>query len=255
MQPKIKISASILAANPVRLEDEIKKVEKAGIDLIHIDVMDGHFVPNITMGPFIVEGIKRITKVPLDIHLMIENPERYINAFAKAAGEGDIITFHIETAKNPKEVVSLIKNTGLKAGVSLNPNTSTGTVENLLDTIDMVLVMSVYPGFAGQKFIPGALPKIQKLRSIVPYEVDIEVDGGITAENVAEVVQQGANVVVAASAIFKANDPYSAAKILKQIAEQASKKKHDNKKNYNRITTLLSSPFEGNEGIEQKIEK
>jgi len=118
MQPRIKIAASILAANPMRLEEEIKQIEMAGVDLIHIDVMDGHFVPNITMGPFIVEGIKRIAKIPLDIHLMIENPERYLKPFAEAAGKGDLITFHIETTKNPKEVISLIRDTGLKAGVS-----------------------------------------------------------------------------------------------------------------------------------------
>ncbi len=236
MQPKIKIAASILAANPVRLEDEIKKVETAGVDLIHIDVMDGHFVPNITMGPFIVEGIKRITKVPLDIHLMIENPERYIDAFAGAARRGDLITFHIEAAKNPREVISLIKNAGLKAGVSLNPNTPTDMVENLLDTVDMVLAMSVYPGFAGQKFISSVLPKVARLRSIAPDRLDIEIDGGITTENVAEVVQQGANVIVAASAIFKAHDPYSATRILKQIAEQAAKKEYQNTINSNQIT-------------------
>ncbi len=250
MQPTTKISASILAANSVRLEDEIKKVEMAGVDLIHIDVMDGHFVPNITMGPFIVEGIKRITQIPLDIHLMIENPERYIGAFAEVAGSGDLITFHVEAAKNPEEVISLIKNTGLKASVSLNPDTPTRTVENLLDMVDMVLVMSVYPGFAGQKFIPGVLPKIAKLRSMAPDKVDIEVDGGITTENVAEVVRQGANVIVAASAIFKANDPCSATKTLKQIAEQAARKKYDNTTNYDQVTTLLSSPSTGDKEVE-----
>lgn len=229
MLPKIKIAASILAANPVRLEDEIKKVEMAGVDLIHIDVMDGHFVPNITMGPFIVEGIKHITKVPLDIHLMIENPERYVSAFAEAAGVGDLITFHIETAKKPKEVISLIKNAGLKAGISLNPDTQTESVENLLDTVDMVLVMSVNPGFAGQKFIAKVLPKIAKLRTLAPNEMDIEVDGGITTETISQAVQQGANVIVAASAIFKTNDPCSATKILKQIAEQAVKEGCRNK--------------------------
>lgn len=145
MQPAIKIAASILGANPVRLEEEIKKIEQAGIDLIHIDVMDGHFVPNITMGPFIVEGIRRITDVPLDIHLMIEHPERYVNAFAAAARAGDLITFHRETTEEPKEIVELIKKTGLKAGVSLNPDTPTETVEDLLDVLDLVLVMSVNP--------------------------------------------------------------------------------------------------------------
>ena len=229
MQPKIKIAASILAANPVRLEDEIKKAEMAGIDLIHIDVMDGHFVPNITMGPFIVEGIKRITKVPLDIHLMIEHPERYINTFAKAAGRDDFITFHIETTKNPKDVIKLIKNEGLKAGVSLNPDTQTDSIENLLDIVDMVLIMSVNPGFSGQKFISRILPKIAKLRSMATYEMDIEVDGGITPENISQVVQHGANVIVAASAIFKTNDPSSAIQTLKQLAERIVREEFHNR--------------------------
>ncbi|MFN3531902.1 MAG: ribulose-phosphate 3-epimerase [Candidatus Brocadia sp.] len=220
MQPKIKIAASILAANPVRLEDEIKKVEIAGVDLIHIDVMDGHFVPNITMGPFIVEGIRRITKVPLDIHLMIEHPERYVNVFADAAGDGDLITFHIETTKKPREVISSIKNAGLKAGVSLNPDTPAELVEHILDAVDMVLVMSVNPGFAGQRFISKVLPKIARLRSIAPDEMDIEVDGGITTETITQAVQQGANVIVAASAIFKTSDPCIAVKTLRQMAEQ-----------------------------------
>ncbi|MDE1888950.1 MAG: ribulose-phosphate 3-epimerase [Planctomycetota bacterium] len=224
MQPKIKIAASILAANPVRLEDEIKKVEMAGVDLIHIDVMDGHFVPNITVGPFIVEGIKHITKVPLDIHLMIEHPERYVKTFAEAAGKGDLITFHIEATKKPEEVISLIRGTGLKVGVSMNPDTSTEIVENLLDMVDMVLVMSVNPGFAGQKFISKVLPKIVRLRSVAPGKMDIEVDGGITIENISQVVQQGANVIVAASAIFKTSDPFSAIKNLRQMAEEVNRK-------------------------------
>lgn len=231
MQPAIKIAASILGANPVRLEEEIKKIEQAGIDLIHIDVMDGHFVPNITMGPFIVEGIRRITDVPLDIHLMIEHPERYVNAFAAAARAGDLITFHRETTEEPKEIVELIKKTGLKAGVSLNPDTPTETVEDLLDVLDLVLVMSVNPGFAGQRFIPKALPKIARLRSIAPDEMDIEVDGGITTETVSQAAQQGANVIVAASAIFKADDPVNAIKTLRQTAEQAVKRECAQKAN------------------------
>src|SRR3989339_1800028 len=229
MQPKIKIAASILAANPMRLEDEIKKAEMAGIDLIHIDVMDGHFVPNITMGPFIVEGIKRITKVPLDIHLMVEHPERYINAFAKAAGRDDFITFHIETTKNPNEVIKLIKDEGLKAGVSLNPDTQTDSIENLLDIVDMVLIMSVNPGFSGQKFISRVLPKIAKLRNMATDEMDIEVDGGITPENISQVVQNGANVIVAASAIFKTNDPSNAIQTLKQLAERIVREEFHNR--------------------------
>ncbi len=221
MQPKIKIAASILAANPVRLEDDIKMVENAGVDWIHIDVMDGHFVPNLTMGPFIVEGIKRITKAPLDIHLMIERPERYIEAFAKAAGRGDLITFHIEVAKYPGDVISLIKDAGLKAGVSLNPATPAETVFPVLGSVDLVLAMSVNPGFAGQKFIKEVMPKIAQLRSQAPENVDIEVDGGVTLENVSQVAKNGANVIVAASAIFKAEDPSDAINKLRYLAENA----------------------------------
>lgn len=225
MLPKIKIAASILAADPAYFADEIKRVERAGIDLIHIDVMDGHFVPNITMGPFIVEGIKKIASVPLDIHLMIEHPERYIKEFAKAAGTGDFLVFHIETTHEPEKIISMIKQEGLKAAISLNPQTHTGLVEDLLDMIDMVLVMSVNPGFAGQKFIPDVLPKIARLRSIAPKGLDIEVDGGINAETVSMVVQEGANVIVAASAIFKNDNPAHAVGTLRQIAEQVVEEK------------------------------
>ncbi|MBZ0190586.1 MAG: ribulose-phosphate 3-epimerase [Candidatus Kuenenia stuttgartiensis] len=224
MRNKIKISASILAANPMRFEEEIKRIEAAGIDLIHIDVMDGHFVPNITIGPFIVAGIRRITNIPLDIHLMIEHPERYVEAFAGAAEGNGIITFHIETVKNPKEIISLIKSTGMKVGISLNPGTPVEMIENFLDQVDMALVMSVNPGFAGQKFIPIALPKIARLRDKAPDKMDIQVDGGITPDNISQVVKQGANVIVAASAIFKTSDPGNAIKSLKQIAEQTMEK-------------------------------
>lgn len=224
MQPKVKISASILAANPVRLEDEIKKIENAAIDLIHIDVMDGHFVPNITMGPFIIKGIKKITQVPLDIHLMISHPEFYVKDFVDAAGEGDFITFHIETTKMPEAIISYIKNRGLKAGVSLNPLTPVKSVEHLIGSLDMVLVMSVNPGFEGQKFIPDVLPKIAALRNASPDNLDIEVDGGLNTETITQAVQQGANVIVAATAIFKANDPCVAIKTLRQKAEDAQKR-------------------------------
>ncbi len=233
MQPKIKISASILAANPVRLEDEIKKIENAAIDLIHIDVMDGHFVPNITMGPFLVKGIKKITRVPLDIHLMISHPEFYVKDFVDAAGEGDFITFHIETTRMPEAVISYIKNRGLKAGVSLNPLTPVKSVEHLIGSLDMVLVMSVNPGFEGQKFMPDVLPKIAAVRNASqaaamrnssPDSLEIEVDGGINTETITQAVQKGANVIVAATAIFKADDPCAAIKTLRQKAEDAQKK-------------------------------
>lgn len=233
MRPEIKISASILAANPVRLEEEIKRIEGAAIDLIHIDVMDGHFVPNITMGPFIVKGIKKITRVPLDIHLMISHPEFYVKDFVDAAGEGDFITFHIETTRMPEAIISLIKSKGLKAGVSLNPLTPVKSIERLIESLDMALVMSVNPGFEGQKFIPDVLPKIAALRNTSqiaamrnasPDILEIEVDGGINTETITQTVRKGANVIVAATAIFKADDPCAAIRTLRQKAKDATKK-------------------------------
>jgi ribulose-phosphate 3-epimerase len=224
MRPEIKISASILAANPVRLEEEIKRIEGAAIDLIHIDVMDGHFVPNITMGPFIVKGIKKITRVPLDIHLMISHPEFYVKDFADAAGEDDFITFHIETTRMPEAIISFIKSRGLKAGVSLNPLTPVKSIERLIESLDMALVMSVNPGFEGQKFIPEVLPKIAALRNASPDKLEIEVDGGINTETITQTVRQGANVIVAATAIFKADDPCAAIRTLRQKAKDATKK-------------------------------
>jgi len=194
----LKIAPSILSADFGNLEDEIKKVEKAGADLIHIDVMDGHFVPNITIGPLIVKAARKATKLPLDVHLMIENPDKYIPAFAKAGA--DIITIHVEASKDLERDIALIKKNGAKPGVVVNPATPVEKVFPYLDQVAMILIMSVYPGFAGQKFIPEVLPKIKKLRQ--KTNIDIEVDGGVTPENAAQVIKAGANVLVAGSAIF-----------------------------------------------------
>ena len=203
----IKIAPSILSADFSNLGEEIKKVEAAGADLIHIDVMDGHFVPNITVGPLIVKACRKITKLPLDVHLMIENPDRYIPDFARAGA--DIITIQVEASKNLNEDIELIKRNNVKPGVVVNPVTSVESVYSVLDKIDMVLIMSVNPGFEAQKFMPEVLPKIRELkktRDTRHLTYDIEVDGGINLDIAKEVVKAGANVLVAGSAIFYAKD-------------------------------------------------
>jgi len=217
---QIKISASILAADPTQLGNEIKCVEKAGVDMIHIDVMDGHFVPNLTMGPFIVERIKEITKVPLDIHLMIENPDRYVESFTQKTTKDDILTFHIEATNNPLSVVNLIKDRGIKAGVAINPDTHERTVEKLLKSIDMLLVMTVYPGFSGQAFKKYVCEKLRKLREMAPENLDIEVDGGIKPETIPDAASAGANVFAAATSIFAKDDYKEAIEELRRKAQE-----------------------------------
>ncbi len=212
----IKVAPSILSADFTRLAEEIGAVERAGADLIHIDVMDGHFVPNITIGPLVVKAARKATKLPLDVHLMIENPDRYIPDFAKAGA--DIITIHAEASKNLDEDIELIKMNNVKPGVVINPATPAEKVFHVLDKVAMVLVMSVNPGFEGQKFMPEVLPKIRELRSRVASlgsRVDIEIDGGINAETAKEAVKAGANVLVAGSAIFYSKDYAAAIKSLK----------------------------------------
>lgn len=207
MVAKIKIAPSILSADFGHLAEEIKKVEQAGADLIHIDVMDGHFVPNITMGPLVVKAVKKLTKLPLDVHLMIENPDKYIAAFAKAGA--DIITIQVEASTDLARDIKLIKDQGVKPGLVVNPATPIEKVFPFLGQIDMVLIMSVNPGFEGQKFMPEVLDKIRQLKSLVvsrQLSVDIEVDGGINLKTAPQVVKAGANVLVAGSAIFYSQD-------------------------------------------------
>ncbi|OGC08585.1 ribulose-phosphate 3-epimerase [candidate division WOR-1 bacterium RIFOXYA2_FULL_36_21] len=199
----IKIAPSILSADFKNLEKEINKVEEAGADLIHIDIMDGHFVPNITIGPLIVKACRDVTNLPLDVHLMIENPDRYIPSFAKAGA--DIITIHVEASKNLDEDIALIRQNNVKPGVVINPPTPADKVFDILTKIAMVLVMSVNPGFEGQSFMPEILPKIKQLREEIKkrkLNVDIEVDGGINLKTASKAVNAGANVLVAGSAIF-----------------------------------------------------
>lgn len=208
---KILIAPSLLSANFANLREEVKRVEDAGADWLHIDVMDGHFVPNITIGPVVVRAIKKIAGAPLDVHLMIENPQDYVEAFVKAGS--DIITFHIEAVKEPGSVISLIKKFGRKAGISIKPNTKVSTINSILDKIDLVLVMSVEPGFGGQDFIDSAIPKIKELRQI--YQGDISVDGGINDENAVSVKEAGATILVAGSFIFSAKDARDAIRRLR----------------------------------------
>jgi ribulose-phosphate 3-epimerase len=212
MKRTIKVAPSILSADFSRLGEEIKAVEAAGADLIHIDVMDGHFVPNITIGPLIVQACRKATKLPLDVHLMIENPELYIADFAKAGA--DYITVHAEAARHLHRLVQSIReHKGVKAGVSLNPATPLEELDYILDELDLVLIMSVNPGFGGQAFIPSALRKIRELRQLIndrKLSVEIEVAGGVKAENAAAIAGAGADILVAGSAVYGAKD-YAAA--------------------------------------------
>lgn len=204
----IKIAPSILSADFSKMGEEVLSLEQSGADLVHCDVMDGVFVNNITFGIKMVEDLRKITKLPLDCHLMIVHPEKYVERFAKAGA--DIITVHYEACRdNLKEVLELIKSTGVKCGAVINPDTPVSAIEEAIPLCDMVLVMSVFPGFGGQKFIPEALDKLRLVRKIVDgldKEIDVQIDGGVTKDNVAEIKAAGANVIVAGSAVFKAAD-------------------------------------------------
>ena len=203
----IKIAPSILSADFSRLGEEIAAIDSAGADYIHIDVMDGHFVPNITIGPLVVDAVRKVTQKPLDVHLMIENPDLYIPDFAKAGA--DIIVVHEEAVDHLDRTIQLIKSFGKKAGVSINPGTPINTLEAILDDLDLVLVMTVNPGFGGQSFIDSCLPKIKGLREMITargLNVELEVDGGVKLDNIAKIAQAGADVFVAGSAVFNADD-------------------------------------------------
>ena len=207
---QIKISPSILSADFTRLADQVREAEEAGVDYIHVDVMDGHFVPNITIGPLVVKSLRPITKLPLDVHLMIENPEFYIEDFSKAGA--DIITVHQEATPHLHRTIQKIHDLGIKAGVSINPSTSVRTLDEIICDVDLILVMSVNPGFGGQSYIHSCTNKIRKVREMLDdrgVSADLEVDGGVNVDTVNEVISAGANAFVAGSAIF--NDKNSIA--------------------------------------------
>jgi ribulose-phosphate 3-epimerase len=218
---KIRLAPSILAADFAALGDQIAAAERGGADYIHVDVMDGHFVPNITVGPPVVASLKRVTRVPLDVHLMISEPDRYIDAFAKAGA--DMISVHVEVAPHLHRTVSYIHSFGLKAGVVLNPSTPVVTLEEIACDADYVLVMSVNPGFGGQTFIPRSESKVRVVRALLDRagsRAAVEIDGGIDTKTVGAVVAAGAEILVAGSAIFHTSDPETAARELKALAQR-----------------------------------
>ena len=203
---KIQISPSILSADFSRLGKDIKRLENGGADLIHVDVMDGHFVPNLTIGPPVIRALRKYTKLPFDVHLMISPVHKYIKSYAQAGA--DIITIHPESTNNLSKSIKEIKRFKKKVGISLNPNSSINLVTKYLDKIDLVLIMSVYPGFGGQKFMPKVLSKIEKLKKLKEkynFKFDIEVDGGINFSNSKSVIMAGANILVSGTTIFKEN--------------------------------------------------
>ena len=212
MTVTVKLAPSILAADFTRLGEQVREAERAGADRIHVDVMDGHFVPNISMGPFVVRAIRPVTRLPLEVHLMIEEPDRYLEAFAEAGA--DTLLAHVENSAHLNRTVQHIRHLGKKAGVVLNPATSAVMLAEILPDVDLVLAMTVNPGFGGQEFIPGVLGKIGRLRQMIDEVrpgADLEVDGGIEPETAPLAVQAGARVLVAGSAVFRAKDGVAAA--------------------------------------------
>lgn len=221
MKKYIQIAPSILSADFGRLGEEIRAVDQAGCDIIHIDVMDGHFVPNITIGPLVVQAARAVTDKDLDVHLMITNADKYVDAFASAGA--DWITVHVEACNHLHRTVSRIKELGKKAGVVLNPATSLSTLDYILEEVDLVMLMSVNPGFGGQSFIPSTLDKVRQLRQRIDAKelsVDIEIDGGISEKTVSDVAEAGANIFVAGSAIYGSGDYKQTIESLRGLAEE-----------------------------------
>jgi ribulose-phosphate 3-epimerase len=219
MPPSLRIAPSILSADLGRLAEEIRDAEAGGADWIHVDVMDGRFVPNITLGPVVVEGARRATSLPLDVHLMIVEPERYVEAFAKAGA--DVISVHVEACTHLQRTLSEIRRMGKRAGAVLNPHTPEDVLRYVLDDLDLVLLMTVNPGFGGQSFLPAVLPKIAAVRKMIDASgraIDLEVDGGVTRENARRVVEAGARVLIAGSAVFGQKDRRAATLAIREQA-------------------------------------
>ena len=217
----VEIAPSILSADFTHLGDQISAVEEGGASYVHVDVMDGHFVPNITIGPFIVKWVRKSTKLPIDVHLMIENPDLFISEFARAGA--NLISVHPETTYHLHRTIKLIQNTGCRAGVVLNPATPLSAIEEVIEDVDYVLLMSVNPGFGGQEFIPSSFDKLRRLRALLRARTSrakIEIDGGIGPNNASEVVAAGAEILVAGSAIFNTPDPVEAVRALDRAANQ-----------------------------------
>jgi ribulose-phosphate 3-epimerase len=213
----VKIAPSILSADFAALADDVARVEAGGPDQLHVDVMDGRFVPNITVGPIVVEALRKRTRLPLDVHLMILEPERYVGDFIAAGA--DMVTVHAEACPHLQRVLGQIREAGAKAGVALNPSTSPDVLEYVVDDLDLILVMSVNPGFGGQRFIPSAYTKLQRIRQILGVRaVELSVDGGVKLEHVRPLAQAGATALVAGSAIFGSPDPASVVKEMKRLA-------------------------------------
>jgi ribulose-phosphate 3-epimerase len=214
----MKIAPSILSADFAALGEAIARVEAAGADLLHVDVMDGHFVPNLSIGPPVIESIRKRTRLPLDVHLMIEEPERWVETYVRSGA--DYVTVHVEASAHLERTLTLIREAGARAGAALNPSTPPEALQYVLDDLDLVLVMSVNPGFGGQSFIPSAYEKIRRLRTILADRpVLVSVDGGVKADNAGALAQAGAGVLVAGSAIFGAPDPGAALVALRSASE------------------------------------
>lgn len=216
----VRIAPSILSADFARLGEQVALVEGAGAGLIHVDVMDGHFVPNITMGPLVVSALRRVTQLPLDVHLMITDPDRYLDVFAKAGAT--TISVHVEAAPDLRRTLERIRELGARAGVAINPATPIDVLAPVVDLVDHVIVMSVNPGFAGQSFIAGSLDKVRAVRALVGPSVDVEVDGGVDLSNAAAIAQAGASILVAGASVFAQPDPAAATLGLRRAVESGT---------------------------------
>ena len=216
----MKISPSLLAADFTKLGEEVARISKAGAEMLHLDVMDGHFVPNMSFGPDVIKAIRPVSDIFFDVHLMIDRPERYVDKFIAAGADG--VTIHFESTENPAEVLKSIRAAGKKSGLSISPDTPAEAIEELLPLADMVLIMTVYPGFGGQKLIPAQLEKAQKVRNMLDAKgltaTDVQADGGIGLGNLADVLSRGINVVVAGTAVFGAPDPAAVIAEMRKLA-------------------------------------